>query len=79
MKTILAVLVLVMLGCRSAREINVELISAQLIKIDTIYRDSNNPKQQLIWKDGNDIEYIAIVAMNKNYPLGLTISMLRQR
>ena len=81
MKAILAmaVVLLAVIGCRSTREINVELVSAQLVKIDTVFRSSGNPKQQLTWRDKDNIEYISIVSMNRRYPLGVTIDMLRQR
>ena len=79
MKIVLAAVFLAAIGCRSSREINVELVSAQLIRIDTIYRYSGEPKQLLRWRDVDNIEYVSIVAMNKKYPLGLTLNVLRQR
>ena len=79
MKVVLAAVLLAAVGCRSGREISVELVSAQLIKIDTIYRYSGEPKQLLRWRDVDNIEYVSIVAMNKKYPLGLTLNVLRQR
>jgi uncharacterized protein YcfL len=81
MKTVLVVFVvlLVVIGCRSTREINVEMVSAQLIKIDTVFRGSNEPKQQLTWRDKDDIEYVSLVSMSRLYPLGLTMNLLRQR
>ena len=79
MKTILAVAALVLMGCGASREINVEIVSAQLIRVDTIYRNTGDPKQQLIWRDRDNIEYISIVGMNRNYPVGVTLNMLRPR
>ena len=79
MKILLAAIALAVVGCRSSREINVELVSAQLVKIDTIYRYSGEPKQLLRWRDVDNIEYVSIVAMNKKFPLGLTLNVLRQR
>ncbi|HLG39635.1 MAG TPA: hypothetical protein VI461_08200 [Chitinophagaceae bacterium] len=80
MKTILAAVVFViMAGCKSSKEINVELVSAQLVRIDTIYRSSDNPKQQLTWRDKDSIEYVSIVSMASSYPLGAIVSMLRPR
>lgn len=79
MKTILALFLLVFAGCVTTREINVEMVSARLIKIDTIYRYSEQPKQQLTWRDKDNIEYISLVSMNANYPLGVTLNVLRRR
>ena len=75
----MVVVLLAVIGCRSTREINVELVSAQLVKIDTVFRSSGNPKQQLTWRDNDNIEYISIVSMSRIYPLGVTLNMLRQR
>ena len=82
MKTILAALAfiaVIVTACGPSREINVEVVSAQLVKVDTIYRSSDNPKQQLTWRDSDNIEYISIVSMNRSYPVGVVMSMLRPR
>ncbi len=81
MKTILAAIVIgaIVTGCRSSKEINVEMVNAQLIKIDTIYQNTAYPKQQLTWRDKDNIDYVSIVAMNRNYPIGMIVEMLRQR
>ena len=79
MKTFLAAVALIVIGCTTTKEINVELVSAQLIKIDTVYRNSDSPKQQLTWRDKDNIEYISLVSMDKSYPVGTVLNMLRQR
>ena len=82
MKTTLAALAFLaftMIACSPAREINVEVVDAQLIKVDTIFRSSDNPKQQLTWRDSDNIEYISIVSMNRTYQLGTVMNMLRPR
>jgi hypothetical protein len=82
MKTTLAALAFVAIlavACNPAREINVEMVNAQLIKVDTIFRSSDNPKQQLTWRDSDNIEYISIVSMTRSYPVGVVMSMLRPR
>ena len=82
MKTTLAALTFLAfttVACSPAREINVEVVNAQLIKVDTIFRSSDNPKQQLTWRDSDNIEYISIVSMNRAYQLGTIMNMLRPR
>jgi vesicle coat complex subunit len=82
MKTTLAAIAfiaMIMMACGPSREVNVEMVNAQLVKVDTIYRSSDNPKQQLTWRDSDNIEYISIVSMNRSYPLGVVMSMLRPR
>jgi hypothetical protein len=79
MKTVLAALCLVVMGCANTREINVEMVSAQLIRIDTIYRNTEQQKQQLIWRDRDNIEYVTLVSMNRSFPVGVVMTVLRQR
>ena len=79
MKTILALVILSLVACRSSREINVELVTAQVIRIDTIFKNTDEPKQQLTWRDSDNIEYICIVSMNQSYPLGVKYKLLRPR
>lgn len=82
MKTTLAALAFIaitLVACSPSREINVEVIDAQLVKVDTIFRSSDNPKQQLTWRDSDNIEYVSIVSMNRFYQLGIIMSMLRPR
>lgn len=79
MKTILAAAALILMGCGASREINVEIVSAQLVRVDTIYRSTDDPKQQLTWRDRDNIEYISVVSMNRNYAVGTVLNMLRPR
>lgn len=69
-------------GCYSRREIQVEMVSAELIKIDTIYRfagDAESPKQQLTWRDDQNTEYVSFVPMKTSYLLGTRMAVLRSR
>ena len=79
MKTFLAAAVLIIAGCTTTKEINVELVSAQLIRIDTVFRESNNPKQVLTWRDKDNIQYISFTTMDRTYPVGTVLNMLRPR
>lgn len=81
MKTILVafVVIFVLAACVTSREISVEMINAKLVRIDTVYRGSSYEKQQLTWRDKDDIEYVSLVSMGPTYPLGTTMTLLRQR
>lgn len=80
MKTLLLVAAcLAVVGCVTSKEINVEMVSAQLVKIDTVYRNTDQERQQLTWRDKDNIEYISFVSMNRSYPVGVIMTVLRQR
>ena len=82
MKTILAVLALwATIGCTSAyRELQeVDMVKAQLVRIDTIFRHPEKVKQ-LTWKDSDNIQYISYVSMqNELYSVGSSLYVMRKR
>lgn len=79
MKTILAALSFVAVtGCASTKEIQVEMVQAELIKIDTVFRQPYG-KKQLTWRDKDNIEYKSFVSMDQTYPLGISMIVMRTR
>ena len=79
MKTILAAMCFfAVIGCNNGKEIQVEMVQAELIRIDTLFRQSNERKQ-LTWRDQDNIEYISFVSMNNTYPLGISMIVMRTR
>jgi hypothetical protein len=67
-------------GCFSHREIQVEMVSAELIRIDTVHRYSeSHVKQQLTWRDNEDVKYISYASLETNYSLGTRMAVLRAR
>lgn len=79
MKTILAaVSFIAIIGCSTQKEIQVEMVQAELIKIDTVFRQ---PKEQklLTWRGQDNVEYISFVSMNQTYSLGTSMMVLRTR
>ena len=79
MKTFLFTFSLAMvIGCASQKEIQVEMVTAKLVKIDTVYRQPTERKM-LTWRDNNNVEYVSFVAMNQNYIVGTRMMLLRQR
>jgi uncharacterized protein YcfL len=82
MKTIITLLLaaVTFCGCYSHREIQVEMVSAQLIRIDTIYRYSGGQsKQQLTWRDSENMEYVSYAPLQTNYYVGTRMAVMRSR
>jgi len=81
MKTILAAMILLTTaGCANLRQAQqVDMIKAEVIRIDTLYRHPGNIKQ-LTWKDKNNMEYISFVSIyNQEYTLGSNLYVMRKR
>jgi len=75
MKTVLAIAALAMLcGCYSRRELQVEMKSAQLIRIDTIYR-YDRQEQLLTWKSVDNMYFTSYVAMGPRFILGSRVTV----
>jgi hypothetical protein len=81
MKTMILLLAIIALaGCYSRKEIQVEMVSAQLIRIDTIYRYAGvQTKQQLTWRDPQNLEFISYAPLETNFIVGTRMAMLRER
>jgi hypothetical protein len=82
MKTILVFLALVSAGgCHIERELQAEMVQTQLIRIDTVnrYSSAQVQKQQLTWRDSDNMEYVIFVPMNQNYIVGTKMIMLKTR
>lgn len=76
MKTILAVATITALfSCSSPRELQAEMVSAELVKIDTAFRYSD-PQQMLTWRDANQVDYITYAPMNNTFLLGSKMIVL---
>jgi hypothetical protein len=83
MKTILAILgaialVIALIGCRTQKEIQVEMVQAELVKIDTIVRQFHEQKL-FTWRDKDNILYVSFMPMNYNYPIGSSMVVFRAR
>jgi hypothetical protein len=83
MKTILGIILLIAVtGCSTSRELQAEMVRAELVKIDTVQRHSPHYLQQqlqLTWRDSYDIEYVTYVPVYEKYILGSSITMLKTR
>jgi hypothetical protein len=82
MKTLIFLLLAVvsLASCYSPREIQVEIVSAQLVRIDTVFRYVNDKSQQLLtWRDTENIEYVSYVPLYASYTVGTRMAVLRKR
>jgi hypothetical protein len=78
MKLILAILitVTVFMSCSVNREIQAEIVNAELVKIDTIYRYPNVREQLLTWKSQKNVEYISYASIFNVYTVGARMAVL---
>jgi hypothetical protein len=82
MKTMIVLLLamVALASCYSPREIQVDIVSAQLVRIDTVFRYLNDKSQQVLtWRDNENIEYVSYVPLQASYTVGTRMSVLRKR
>lgn len=65
-------------SCSAGKEMQVEMMNAELVKIDTIYRYPG-VQQVLTWRCAKNIEYVSFEPINNNYRLGFRAPVLVRR
>jgi hypothetical protein len=72
MKAVIALIgIVTFLACGTVREVEVDFVSTELVKIDTVFRYPNNYEQVLTWKSAeNNVQYVSYDSLNKSYSLG---------
>lgn len=78
MKTILIAITLAITSCYTSKEIEIEMVQAELVRIDTVKRHPDNQKM-LTWRDQDDISYVSYAEMYEHYPLGFKMMVMRRR
>jgi hypothetical protein len=79
MKTIVAVAAVILLcGCYSFKESQVQMVNAELVKIDTIYRHEKH-QQVLTWKTERNTEYISYAALGPVFTVGSRVTVFVTR
>lgn len=64
-------------GCFSTREgIQANLQDAELVKIDTVERYTNQYQQLLTWRTSDNMEYVSYVPMGRKYVTGTRMAVL---
>jgi hypothetical protein len=81
MKAILSVMVAAMLlACGTSREIEVDFVNAELVKIDTVYRYPNTYQQVLTWRSTeNNIQYVSYTPLSNAYAVGSRMLVMVRR
>ena len=80
MKTIfLVVFSLWIYSCSGHHELQAEMVSAELIKIDTAFRYASDPEQMLTWRDENHVDYITYAPLRNSYLIGSRMIVLVKR
>ena len=67
-------------SCSTPSGIQVEMVNARLVKIDTVRRyDDEHSRQLLTWKDDRNCEYISYEPLAFNFSVGTRAVFLRRR
>jgi hypothetical protein len=74
-KIIPLVIVLAVAACNTGKEIQADMVSAELIKVDTVYR---HPRQeiQLTFRCQNKLELVSFAPMYSHYQVGTRYQVL---
>lgn len=79
MKTILAVAAIVLLcGCYSFKEIQMEMMDAELVRIDTVYR-YERAEQVLTWRSEDRTQFISYAAMGQPFVVGSRVTVFMRK
>ncbi|MCW3078662.1 hypothetical protein [Segetibacter sp.] len=74
-KSAYAIIATGLVGCGVSGEIQADFVSAQLIKVDTVYRHPAREKL-LTWRCQNKVTFVSYVPMSLNYSVGTHYSVL---
>lgn len=76
MKTVLSVALATTLfcGCYSFKEVEVQMMHAELVKIDTIYRYDRR-EQVLTWRSPDNTQYVSYAALGPVFTLGSKVAV----
>lgn len=75
MKTILAIAAIAFCcGCYSFKEVQVEMMNAELVRIDTVYRFERK-EQVLTWKGSDNSHFVSYAALGQDYIVGSRVTV----
>ncbi|MDB5253160.1 MAG: hypothetical protein JWP27_2329 [Flaviaesturariibacter sp.] len=78
LSTLLILLTFVLTRCAPGRELQAQVVSAELVRIDTVER-YNGPQLYLTWKCSNNVTYVTQTTAKANYHVGSQMTMMVQR
>ncbi|MGB8191665.1 MAG: hypothetical protein WCF67_07090 [Chitinophagaceae bacterium] len=80
MKTVLSAFtaILILTGCYSFKEAQVQAMDAELVRIDTIYRYERH-EQVLTWKSEKNTQFISYAAIGPVFTVGSRVKVFVRR
>ncbi len=80
MKTLLLMLSgTLVYACSTQKEVQVNVIDVELVKIETIQRYPDVEKKLLTWRDNNNVDYITYAPSSAKYTLGTLMKVMVRR
>jgi hypothetical protein len=76
---LLSAIVVALFSCSAPRELQAEVVNAELVKIDTVFRYADVPKQLLTWRDDNRVDYVTYAPLNNPFAVGVKMVVLVKR
>lgn len=65
-------------GCFPEKEVEVQTINVQLVKIDTIYRNPGN-EQLLTWESEDNMKFVSYAPLGKPFTVGSRFTVMVKR
>ncbi len=80
MKTMVVLIAAAMFycGCATEKEVQVEMVNAELVAIDTVQR-YDSYEQVLTWKCSDNIRYVSFEPMSKYFKVGTILPVMLKR
>jgi len=70
----------ILFACGASKEIEVDFVSAELVKIDTVYRYPNTYQQLLTWRSTeNNVQYISYTPLSNVFAIGSRMLVMVRR
>lgn len=76
MKTVLsaAAAIFILTGCYSFKEVQMEMLKAELVRIDTVYRYERQ-EQVLTWKSEKNTRFVSYAALGPVFTVGSKVTV----
>jgi hypothetical protein len=65
-------------ACSVEREVQVEMVDAKLVKVDTLFRAPNYIKL-LTWEGSDRVQYVSYASITETFPLGAKMRVFVKR
>jgi hypothetical protein len=81
MKSVFCILAMAMFfACATSREIEVDFVDAELVRIDTVFRYPNTYQQVLTWRSTeSNVHYVSYTPLSTSYLLGSRMLVMVQK